>query len=333
MPKPSFAGAVALSGSLVIAAGFLTGFVLTLPASAQDCESPYGPGGASELVRVLDEVDGNQGVSFPTPLKTTGREVSVVTPGEGLPAYPGGYVDFDVNVFLGDNLEYLTGSPYDPLNPLRRAIDPAGDDAFGAVLACATPGSVLAVTTTVEDIFGQIEEDDILQNDSTVVAIVTVHQTYPQSAEGRSHLPRAGMPTVVTTPEGIHGLSFPNAPIPTELVVSVLKEGSGERMQEGDYVTAHFTGAIWNSQEIFSTSFERGIPLSLSLQDLTQIQSGQGVIPGVAQALIGQTVGSRILVSIPPELGYAPGQAPLGVPDGSTLIYVFDILGVTGNSE
>lgn len=329
MRKPSLAGVIALAGSLLIASTFLTGFVLTLPASAGPCETPYGPGQASSLVRVVDEDSQQQGVSYPTPLKTTGREVSVLTEGEGMPAYPGTYVDFDVNVFLGANLEYLTGSPYDPLNPLRRAIDPVGEDAFGAVLTCMTPGSVLAVTTTVEDIFGTIEEDDVLQNDSTVVAIVNVHKTYPQQADGRDQFPRSGMPTVVTTDDGVHGLSFPNAPIPTELVVSVLKQGSGERLEEGSFVTAHFTGAVWNTREVFSTSFERGIPLSLSLLDLSQIQSGQGVIPGVAQALIGQTVGSRILVSIPPELGYAPGQAPAGVPEGATLVYVFDILGVT----
>ncbi|MFT6973529.1 MAG: FKBP-type peptidyl-prolyl cis-trans isomerase, partial [Pontimonas sp.] len=46
-------------------------------------------------------------------------------------------------------------------------------------------------------------------------------------------------------------------------------------------------------------------------------------------ALIGQTVGSQVLVSVPPTEGYSPGTAPSGVPPGATLVYVFDILGVT----
>jgi hypothetical protein len=36
-----------------------------------------------------------------------------------------------------------------------------------------------------------------------------------------------------------------------------------------------------------------------------------------------------VLISVPPDVGYPPGMAPTGVPDGATLVYVFDILGVT----
>jgi len=43
---------------------------------------------------------------------------------------------------------------------------------------------------------------------------------------------------------------------------------------------------------------------------------------------VGQTVGSQVAIVVPPALGYPDGNQPAGVPDGSTLIYVFDILGV-----
>ncbi len=329
MPTFSLSGIALGLGSVLIAGTFLTSLVLTYEAPPEDCESPYQAGKASELVSIVEQADGRPGVSFPTPLKTTGRELSVVTEGAGAPAYPKGYVDFDVSVFLGENLEYLTGSSFEARNPIRRVVDPENTDVFSVVLECATGGSQLVLTTTVQDIFGAIEEDEQLKNTSTVVAVIDVHQTYDQKANGANRLPQSGLPTVVTTPEGVHGLSFPNAPIPTELRVSVLKQGTGPAIQDGGFVTAHFTGAIWNTREIFVTSFEGDIPLSLTASDLSTSTTGVGVIPGVAQALIGQTVGSRVLVSIPPELGYAPGQAPFGVPDGATLVYVFDILGVT----
>jgi peptidylprolyl isomerase len=137
------------------------------------------------------------------------------------------------------------------------------------------------------------------------------------------------MPTVVQTDDGVHGISFPNAPLPTELRVSVLKQGDGVAIQEGDFVTTHFTAAVWNTREIFNTSFERGIPLTLVARDSFTTGEGLGVIPGVAQALIGQTVGSQVLVAIPPSLGYPAGAAPAGVPEGATLVYVFDILGTS----
>jgi hypothetical protein len=330
MPKFSLPGVVLLLGSGVIAAGFLTAFASTVQATpGGDCEAPYGPGKASSLVSIVGQDSAEPGVTFPTPLKTTGRELSVITQGVGQPAYEGMYVDFDVNVFLGESLEYLTGSSYDPLNPIRREIVSDGTDVFSAVLECATPGSRLAITTTVEDLFGTIDEDEFLQNNSTLVAVVDVRNTYSRQATGSTRLPQSGLPTVVTTPEGVHGLSFPNAPIPTELRVSVLKQGTGEALRPGAFVTAHFTGYVWNTREVFAATFDRGVPLSLILVDQTRAPEGVGVIPGLAQALTGQTVGSRVLVSIPPSLGYQPGQAPFGVPDGATLVYVFDILGVT----
>jgi peptidylprolyl isomerase len=253
----------------------------------------------------------------------------VVQAGEGEPARATGFVDFDLNIFLGATGEYLTGSDYQPRKPVRRVIDSSSEDVFSALLECQRPGSQVVVTTTVEDVFGPVEGDGVITNESTIVLVVDVYDTYPRKANGSARLPQSGMPTVVQTDEGVHGLSFPNAPIPSDLRVSVLKQGDGAAIEEGDLVTAHFTAAVWNTREIFNTSFELGFPLSLVARDSFTAGDGVGVIPGLAQALIGQTVGSQVLVSIPPSLGYPAGQAPAGVPDGSTLVYVFDILGIS----
>ncbi len=48
---------------------------------------------------------------------------------------------------------------------------------------------------------------------------------------------------------------------------------------------------------------------------------------GFAQALKGQTVGSQILVVIPPSLGYGD-KTTSSIPAGSTLVFVIDVLGV-----
>ena len=52
-----------------------------------------------------------------------------------------------------------------------------------------------------------------------------------------------------------------------------------------------------------------------------------GIVPGLATALKGATVGSQILAVIPPSDGYgstATGQ----IPANSTLVFVVDILGI-----
>jgi peptidylprolyl isomerase len=318
---------LAIASTVVLASGAVVVGSIAASFPAQ-CDSPYQPGKASALVEVTSSDEGTPQASFPTPLKTTGRELSAVTAGSGEPARATGFVDFDLNIFLGATGEYLTGSDYQPGNPVRRVIDSSSEDVLSAILECQQPGAQVVVTTTVEDVFGPVEGDATITNESTIVLVVDVHQTYPRKANGSPRLPQSGMPTVVQTDEGVHGLSFPNAPIPTELRVSVLKQGDGVAIQEGDVVTTHFTGAVWETREIFSTSFEQGVPLSLVARDSFTAGEGVGVIPGLAQALIGQTVGSQVLVSVPPSLGHPAGRAPAGVPDGSTLVYVFDILGI-----
>jgi len=325
MPQSPFAPlAIGASVVLIVGLGVAGGIALANPA---DCEPFYEPGRASSLVTVSEGQDALPDVRFPTPLKTTGREVSVVTEGSGTPSVVGGSVDFDATAYLGSTGQFLDATSYEPRNPTRRVVDPDSAGFFSNVLDCVRPGSTLVVTTTVEDLFGTITEDQLVQNDSTVVVVIDVRDTYPAKAEGSSRLPQSGMPTVVLAADGTHGVSFPNAPAPTDLRVSVLKKGDGNAIQEGDFVTTHFTGLTWNTQQIFITSFGGGAPLSLIARDSTLSADGQGVIPGIAQALIGQSVGSQILVSIPPELGYPAGLAPAGVPDGATLVYVFDILG------
>jgi peptidylprolyl isomerase len=59
-----------------------------------------------------------------------------------------------------------------------------------------------------------------------------------------------------------------------------------------------------------------------------QFQIGTGnVITGWDQGLVGQTVGSQILLVIPPDLGYgAEGQPSAGIAGTDTLVFVVDIL-------
>ena len=49
------------------------------------------------------------------------------------------------------------------------------------------------------------------------------------------------------------------------------------------------------------------------------------VIDGWNQGLVGQTVGSQILLVVPPSLGYGT-TAQGSIPANSTLVFVIDIL-------
>jgi len=53
------------------------------------------------------------------------------------------------------------------------------------------------------------------------------------------------------------------------------------------------------------------------------------VIGGWDDGLVGKAIGSRVLLSIPPEHGYGPRGVPqAGIGGQDTLVFVVDIVGV-----
>ena len=322
---PSFLGLAAVVA--LVGGGLGTAVVLSSDAQ-EECTSTLLAGSTSNLVSLTPSLEGLPRASFPTPLVSDERQMSVLAEGSGQPARAGGFVDFDVSVFVGADQELLTASSYLEADPVRRPVLSEFPDFFGTVLECQKPGATVVITSTVEDVFGPIEDDGYLRSDSTIALVIDVRNTYLAQADGSPRLPQSGLPTVVQAPTGEHGLTFPNAPVPQDLRLSVLKQGDGQVVEDGAFVTVTLTGVVWNTRTVFISSFDQRVPLSLVATDVTTSLSGEGIIPGLAQALIGQSVGSQVLVSIPPQLGYAQDSLPPGVPPGATLVYVFDILGV-----
>ena len=140
-----------------------------------------------------------------------------------------------------------------------------------------------------------------------------------------AQLAQDGMPAVTSDPNGRPGIAVPNTDAPTELRISTLTKGDGAVVAEGQTVVAHYTGVLWGGS-VFDSTWDKDRPANLLAQDFTT-NNGQGVVPGFAKAFIGQTIGSRLLVAIPPSEGYPAGQAPTSIPADATMIFVIDILG------
>ena len=116
-------------------------------------------------------------------------------------------------------------------------------------------------------------------------------------------------------------LAFPGPDAPEGLQVQVLDAGDGRVAEAGATIVAHYLGQTWDG-DVFDSSYDRGQPLDF--------QVGVGmVIRGWDDALVGQRVGSRLLLSIPAELGYGERGVPqAGIAGGATLVFVTEILGV-----
>lgn len=129
-------------------------------------------------------------------------------------------------------------------------------------------------------------------------------------------------PTQPQVAEGSHGpvVSIPaEATPPSKLVRQVLIRGHGKPLQTGQTVVVQYTGVVWRTGKVFDSSWTRGFPESFVLG------SGQ-VLPGWETGLRGLPVGSRVLLILPPKLGYGQAGNRPDVGAHDTLVFVIDIL-------
>jgi peptidylprolyl isomerase len=145
-----------------------------------------------------------------------------------------------------------------------------------------------------------------------VVDIVAVPLTGPS---GTAVTPKAGLPTVADT-GGKPVVTVPKTDPPTSLVVQPLIQGKGKAVGKADSVTINYTWVDWSNGAVLEQTYGAK-PATASLASL---------VPGLQKALVGQKVGSRVLVVVPPSEGYPQGNATPKVDAGDTIVFVVDVL-------
>ncbi|CAL9313555.1 FKBP-type peptidyl-prolyl cis-trans isomerase [Streptomyces sp. SudanB66_2053] len=161
-----------------------------------------------------------------------------------------------------------------------------------------------------------------IKGTDTLVFVVDVEDTFnaKSSAKGTDvaqddiDLPKVGTNTDGKAPS----VEVPDAAAPKKLVANYVIEGDGAKVGAEDSVLVQYKGVLWDGGKEFDSTYGRGQLTSFSLQQ---------VVKGWAQGLTGKKVGSRVLIVIPPELGYGdnPPQGS-GIQKDSTLVFSVDIL-------
>jgi peptidylprolyl isomerase len=105
-------------------------------------------------------------------------------------------------------------------------------------------------------------------------------------------------------------------------VAKTLIKGSGPKVAKGDFVVAQYIGYNWRTKKAFNSSWASGTPFGFVIAG-----AKEQVIPGWDKGLVGQTAGSRVLLSIPPGDGYGKAGSPqVGIKGTDTLVFVVDII-------
>lgn len=148
----------------------------------------------------------------------------------------------------------------------------------------------------------------------TLLFVVDVVAVPLEGPEGAKVEPAKGLPTV-TDKGGVPEVTMPKTDPPTTLTVQPLIKGTGAKVTEADTITFNYRWYTWDGQ-LLEDSYKTGPQ---------QYQLG-GLLPGMAKGLAGQTVGSRVLLIVPPADGYPDGNATPKIDKNTTLVLVVDLL-------
>lgn len=106
----------------------------------------------------------------------------------------------------------------------------------------------------------------------------------------------------------------------TKTETRVIDEGDGDKVKTGDTVEVNYVAVNGRSGKEFDNSFKNKTPMTLTLSE-------KSALPGFEKGLVGQTVGSRVLVAVAPKDGASLLQSTesLGLKKKDTMVFLFDL--------
>lgn len=302
--------------ALALPLALLVGLSLTLTS----CGDDSAPSTGTDAVHVTGEVGKEPQVTFSRQLTgiTTVSSRTLVE-GDGAKVEEGDKVD--AQIWIGNGFSRQKAySSYDNASPQTLTVDSENlSKMFLAGLLDHTIGSRVLVTGPASAAFGSEGNPQIgIGNKDPVVVVVDILGEYtpPKPRDVKpSALPRLeekkGDPT---------GFDFSGVDKPKpdgDLLRAVLRQGTGATVTQDMTVTADYLGEVYGAKKPFDESYSKK-PVDFPLSNVVQ---------GWTYGLEGLKVGSRVLLQIPPDLGYgAEGQPSAGIPANATLYFVIDIV-------
>ena len=271
--------------------------------AGQACPTQPKSSGLTDSVTVKGDFGAEPTVTIASPTKVQKASVDDLIVGTGAPITAKNQpIVVDIALYDARTGQKIGATGFDKttaasdVNSLASQAKPLGD-----ALQCATAGSRLLVGFPA----GTAAED-------AAVAVLDVRTVFLPHAEGSLEYNDAlGLPTVVRAPDGRPGIIIPDAKKPTKQVVQTLIHGDGPKVKKTDGVRVQFTSVDWDTRKVVNSTWD----------------SQSAVISGAA-GIEGQTVGSQVLLIVPP----ADASTGTGSDGNGTQAIVVDILGIDNSS-
>lgn len=278
-------------------------------------------GSASDAVKVSGDFNAAPTVSFDAPLKVTSTQRTVVIEGKGAKAAPGSIANVSFTLYNGTTGKTVTSTGYGTGRTSSITVDASKFlTGLAKTLNCAQAGTRVVGVVPASEGFGSTGSAQLgVPADQVLVFVVDVVSLVPTKAEGEAVAPPAGLPTVTVAADGKPTLKVPDGyKPPATTQIATLIKGSGQVVVATDTVTIQYQGTNLATGKIFDQTWG-GTPYT---------GAANGFVTGFTNAIVGQTVGSQVLVVIAPADGYGPqgGNSSAGIGKDDTLVFVIDIL-------
>lgn len=223
------------------------------------------------------------------------------------------------NIYIGNGYSQKKAySTYDQGGPQDLKIDAKQlSPVFIDAIEGATIGSRIAVATPASKAFGPNGNPQLgIGNKDSIVIVIDLME--PPKPPTVVDVPQSKMPKVVEKKGEPVALDFKGLPKPKaddDLQRSVVKKGTGATVTKDMTLKVNYLGQVYGAKAPFDESYSKQ-PAEFPLSNVVQ---------GWTYGLSGVKVGSRVLLAIPPALGYG-ASAQANIPANSTLYFVVDII-------
>ncbi|WP_162599991.1 FKBP-type peptidyl-prolyl cis-trans isomerase [Nocardioides solisilvae] len=295
--------------------------LLTLAACGSDSGEEGGSGAGIESVSISADSGKAPKVEWEGQLDPDEVETEVLVDGEGDETKTGDSVL--AHIWIGNGYdEKEVYNSYEMEQPQVISLNDTLLPGLQAGLLGQKVGSTVAVAASAEDAYGEGGNPQLgIGNKDSVLFVTELLSKVPTGPQGEEREPAKWAPAIVEEGGKVTGFDFEGTPENNgKLWVTKTVKGDGPVVEKGQTIYVNYLGQVYGGDEPFDESYSRGEPTSFEI--------GVGaVVDGWDQSLVGETVGSRVVVAIPPALGYGKkGNPDAGIKGTDTLYFVVDIL-------
>jgi peptidylprolyl isomerase len=275
---------------------------------------------ALDAITVSGAFGSEPSVTFADKVSVSDLAVKTVSESNGAALAGGDSVFAQIWIGNGETKDktYSTYAEKSQLLTLSSALLPALNDG----LVGQKVGSRVLIAAAPAKAYGDQGNPTLgIGNADTVIFVVDLLSTVPDGPQGADKKPATWAPAIVADGDVPTALDFDAVPKPSgKLQRTTLIQGTGALTKKGDHIYVNYLGEIYGGDKPFDESYSRGTPFDFDL--------GAGrVVKGWDQGLVGVKVGSRVILQIPPSLGYGEsGQPDVGIGATDTMYFIVDVL-------